>query len=211
MGINTSIFLTLCLETSAFYSKEFTEDEIRHIICTNRLHTLMECLWEFTGNFYKWPEALLTRHDLPRMVKEALEINLRDELVGSSGTPHTVLFANMARSIGVSLSAFPKQGPFIQQLLSNAVSLEVARAVGQFFANEATPKWHDFIAVLQFEAGVDLEFFRVHTNEDQHYHALIEGFSIEDLPIFWGGAIEFAKLRASFMDSIRNRLDKQSA
>jgi hypothetical protein len=80
--------------------------------------------------------------------------------------------------------------------------------LGQFFANEATPKWGGFIEALQDCPGVDLEFFKIHANEERHYLGLIDSFSIEHLPAFWIGIIEYARLRASFMDGLRNLLQQ---
>src|SRR5262245_18109992 len=101
--MTTSTFLTLCLETMSSFSREFSEEEVRQVVHSGRLHPVIERLWEFHGYFYKRPADLLTRFDLPSPAKEILSINLKDEQGGDSGAPHTVLFSNMARSLGVAL------------------------------------------------------------------------------------------------------------
>lgn len=97
----------------------------------------------------------------------------------------------------------------MNQVLADALSLNGARAIGQFWANEATPKWAGFIAVLGQQPKIDLEFFEVHHDEDTHYSGLINGWAREDWPEILAGVIEYGKLRANFMDDIRTILSPE--
>lgn len=204
--MNISSLTSLCVGTAASLSNELSADEVKDALDANRLESVIQSLWAFIGHFYKWPEALLSRTDMPGSLHAALEENLYDELGGDDLVPHTELYRRMADSIGVVLLTDDTPGEFMQQVLHNAESLPPAMAIGQFFANEATPKWGGFIDVLSGNVDIDLTFFNVHASEDNHYQGFIQAFALDELPTFWQGVIDYSKMRASFMQQVRQQL-----
>ncbi|WP_062268139.1 iron-containing redox enzyme family protein [Endozoicomonas arenosclerae] len=196
----------LCCKLSEQYSRELTEDEIIKSIHIYKFPAIIGATWSFTGHFYKWPETLLTRSDIPDTTRQSLEENLRDEL-GYCGTPpHTQMFIETARSMGVSLDETQSPGDFMIQTLKNARELPANKAIGAFLANESQAKWGGFMKVFSNQPGINMDFFKIHTSETHHSQPLLAGFVEEDIPGLLSGVIEFSKSRAVFMNSIRDQL-----
>ncbi|MGI9278799.1 MAG: hypothetical protein ACR2PX_04110 [Endozoicomonas sp.] len=196
----------LCCKLSEQYARELTAEEIRKYIHIYKLPAIMGAIWSFTGHFYKWPQTLLARDDLPESIRASLEENLQDEL-GCRGTaPHTKLFIETASSMGVTLNACQPSGNFMIQTLKNAREQSVSKAIGAFFANESQAKWGGFMKAFSDQPGINMEFFRIHTCETLHSQTLLHGFVEEDIPGLLSGVIEFSKSRAIFMNAIRSQM-----
>ena len=201
---NPSSFLPLCLETSASLANTLNCEEISKIHDLGLLSVVLEYIWQYSGHFYRWPQQLLTRDDLSDSTREELTINLEDEM-GLRGTlPHTQLFWNFAASLDITLPKEQTPGQYMEFILNNATALPAPEAIGQMFANESTPKWRGFAEAFEFQPGVDLEFFEVHSHDLDHCEKLPEGFELHDLPSFWKGSIQYSRQLAGYMDGIRN-------
>ncbi len=192
------------------FSRELTADEVRLVIDTDRLPEVLHHLWGFTGHFYRWPQTLLLRDDLPGSILSSLKDNLHDELGGEAGLPHTDLFASMAASLDVILPSAGSPGTFMEEILTDASTLPPEQAIGQLFANEATPKWQGFVEVLKDWPNADMTFFDIHSGESEHYQDLLTGFTIEQSPALLRSTINFAIMRACFMDQVRQIFQQQS-
>ncbi|KEQ19155.1 iron-containing redox enzyme family protein [Endozoicomonas numazuensis] len=202
---------TLCCQLSQQYSRELTEDEIIRSIHIYKFPTILGSIWSFTGHFYKWPQTLLTRDDLPESTRTSLEENLQDELGRCGTAPHTQMFMDMAKSMGVTLDGSQPPGPLMAQTLKNAKELPVNRAIGAFFANESQSKWGGFINVFSNQPGINMEFFNIHARETQHTQSLLNGVIEDDITDLLSGVIAFSKSRATFMNSIRSLITKPVA
>lgn len=197
---------SLCQNLSEQYSRELTETEIKKAIHAYKLPGVMGAIWSFTGHFYKWPQALLTRNDLSKETRVILEENLQDEL-GHNGTlPHTRLFMDTARSMGVILDDSQPPSSFMSHILQSALELPISEAIGAFFANESLAKWGGFVKVFSDNSEIDMTFFDIHANETGHSLHLLECFVEEDIPGLLKGVIDFSKSRAAFMNEIRSLL-----
>ena len=185
------------------YSQELTECEITFIMKNKQMSKLIHAIWGFTGHFFRWPQALLARNDIPESICDVLSDNLNDELGKSGEESHTELFRKMALSLGIRLPDEAPFDPLISKILNDAVTLSPAKAIGQFFANESTIKWRGFLEVFSKFTSINTCFFDVHTCENNHYESLLNAFPIENAPDLVSGAIEFSRCRASFMNELR--------
>lgn len=207
MNNESQFLLLLCEEIAQKNSKELAGYEVEQLLKKQLLPSAIRHLWGFTGYFYCWPETLLKHPDVPNEMKRVLEINLADEL-GRNGTlPHRLLFSNMALSLGVALDPNAPPNAFMNNVLYQARSLSFAEALGQFFANEITSKWAGFIEVLQDNPVCDMAFFNVHCDEQHHSHILLDDIREESMPEFLRGAIHFSKMRAAYMNEIRELIN----
>ena len=203
MSNESQYLLPLCEGIARKNSKELTSYEVEQLLGKQLLPSVIRHLWGFTGYFYRWPETLLKRPDVPDEMQHVLEINLADEL-GLNGTlPHRLLFSNMAHSLGVALDPDEPPNAFMRVILHQAQSLSFAEALGQFFANEITSKWAGFIEILQDNSACDMAFFNVHCDEQHHSHILLDDIRNETMLDFLRGVINFSKIRAAYMDEIR--------
>ena len=204
MNTESQHLLSLCKEIARRNSAELLTCEVAQLLSKKQLAPAIRRLWGFTGHFYRWPETLLEHPDISDEMQRVLEINLADE-TGLNGTlPHRLLFSNMADSLGVALNPDEPPNAFMNEVLDKARSLNFSEALGQFFANEITPKWVGFIEALQDNRVCDMAFFNVHCDEQHHSYILLNNIQEEVMPDFLRGVINFSKMRAAFMNDIRS-------
>ena len=203
MNRESQYLLYLCEGITRKNAKELVSVEVERLLNQRLLTATIRHFWGFTGHFYRWPQALLKRPDIPDELQTVLKMNLADEL-GHNGTlPHRLLFSNMAHSLGVALDPEAPPNGFMSDILHQAGTLSFAEALGQFFANEITSKWAGFIEVFQNNFACDMAFFNVHCDEQHHSHILLNDIPQGCMADFLRGVIHFSKMRAAYMNEIR--------